>query len=399
EPAAMTIEFEAQSYFQEKPGSSTANISGTGKGLSDRRGQRRVGLGKPGRPSGASESAVEAALKWMARHQNYNGSWSFDHTIGGKCSGFANPGDKQSRMGATGLALLAFLGAGYTHTYESEYQENVRKGLKYLVDNMDQKTGRMFEVGGANHEHMYCHGIAACALAEAYGMTLDNRYKRLAQLGLDYIVAAQHPINGGWLYTPRAGGDTSVVGWQIMALKSGLLSYMSVPGKVGLLASRWLDSVQSEVPDYGGVGSRYGYRIAQDRQGRSGACTAIGLLCRNYLGTPQDDAGLVAGVRWISAQGPARADMYFNYYASMVMYQNDGKKGDMWIKWHDQIMNQLVAAQVTADSDRGSWYFAANHGDSGGRLYNTALACMTLEVPYRFMSVYKQDSLEEFPLD
>ncbi len=347
-----------------------------------------------------TQSAVEAALRWLSEHQNRDGSWSFNHTPGGRCSGFANPGSKKSRMGATGLALLPFLGTGYTHK-EGKYKQVVRRGLDYLVGHMivRSNTGRLFEADGSSHEHMYCHGIAACALAEAFGMTNEHRLRSPAQLAINYIVQAQDPDGGGWIYTPRTGGDTSVVGWQVLALKSAILSHLNVPGRVKPLASKWLDSVQSELPDVNyGIGSRYGYRRPGDRDNSSAACTAIGLICRNYLGTPRDDPGLRMGVEWLAQRAPSTSDMYYNYYAAMVMYQNDGPRGKLWLAWDRAMKNHLVGTQVSDGRDRGSWHFSGNHGDTGGRLYNTALAAMTLEVYYRYLPVYQQKNLDEdFP--
>ena len=132
-----------------------------------------------------------------------------------------------------------------------------------------------------------------------------------------------------------------------------------------------------------------------------GAVTAIGLLCRNYLGTKKGDPGLRMGVEWLASQGPTPSDMYFNYYASMVMYQNDGPKGDLWKGWNRVMRDQLINTQVKGGNDRGSWHFSGNHGDAGGRLYNTALGAMTLEVYYRYMPVYQQSNIEkdDFPLE
>ena len=404
---AAKIEFSEFATTSAVSGDLLSDLGGTSaSGLGGRTtGGRAAGVRKGGGNKG-SESAVEAALKWLANHQNRDGSWSWNHTPGDKCSGFANPGEKATKMGATGLALLPFLGAGYTHQdgKNNKYKYVVEAGLKYLVGNMDPKSGRLYDRNGATHEHMYSHGIAACAVAEAYGMTQDPKLKAPAQLALNYIVAAQDPESGGWLYTPREGGDTSVVGWQIMALKSGILSYLTVPGYVKTRANKWLDFVQSDPYSEGtGIGSRYGYRLAQDRHGHQypGAVTAIGLLCRNYLGTKKGDPGLRMGVEWLASQGPTPSDMYYNYYASMVMYQNDGPKGDLWKGWNRVMRDRLINTQKKAGNDRGSWHFSGNHGDTGGRLYNTALAAMTLEVYYRYMPVYQQSNVDkdDFPLE
>lgn len=411
---AAEIVFDPSATVEMFSGSSTAPITGMAEsGLGSRTKGGRAAAVRRGGGNGASEAAVKAALEWLKNHQNRNGSWSWNHTAGDRCSGYANPGDKTTKMGATGLALLPFLGAGYTHTYkdgdDGEYQDVVKRALKYLVGNMQvaNNAGRLYDAGGPNHEHMYSHGIAACAVVEAYGMSQDNKLKSPAQLSLNYIVQAQHPQNGGWLYVPRAGGDTSVVGWQIMALKSGRMSYLEFPSKVTNLANAWLDSVQSDFYEGGeGIGSRYGYRLAQDRHpsgwkpNPSGSTTAIGLLCRNYLGTPKGDPGLKKGVQWLAQKGPKPSDMYYNYYATMVMFQNDGPKGDMWKAWNERMRDGLINSQVKAGADKGSWYFAGNHGDSGGRVYNTALAAMTLQVYYRYGQVYKDEGgEEEFPME
>jgi hypothetical protein len=312
-------------------------------------------------------------------------------------------------MGATGLALLPFLAAGYTHmpAKGNKYEYVVRKGLAYLVNHMDRNTGKLYEPKGYWHYHMYSHGIATCALAEAYGMTQDPKLGVPAQKALNYIVTAQDPQSGGWLYEPKQGGDTSVVCWQIMALKSGILSYLSVPGDVNNRANKWLDSVGFEPSEYGGF-SRYSYRTGDEHFGERGhiadrdaAMTALGLLCRNYLGTKKDDPGQRKGVEWLAAQGPGRDNVYYNYHATMVMFQNDGPKGPLWKKWNNTMKPMLVNSQVKQGKDVGSWYFGGNHGADGGRLMCTCLCAMTLEVYYRYLPVYQQKNIDqdEFPIE
>jgi hypothetical protein len=331
-----------------------------------------------------SEKSVEDALNWLARHQNQDGSWSFSYTPGDKCSDFADPGSAQTKMGATGLGLLPFLGAGYTHQQESDYQETVVKALHYLEKNM-QVSGALYDT--MNHETMYSHGIAGCAVAEAYGMTLDQELKDSAQRAIDFISASQDKDLGGWRYTPGKESDTSVVGWQVMALKSGKISELKVPQQTLDGVTRWLNHVQSDfAPDYNSIGASYGYTSALSA---SGATTAIGLLCRNYLGTPKTDPGLRRGVSNLSMMGPDPDNMYYNYYATMVLFQNNGPAGKLWKAWNERMRDQLIATQVQVGKDRGSWQFADSWSDRGGRVYNTALSAMTLEIYYRYLPIYE----------
>ena len=403
--AAAQIDFSDFATESAFSGDSASDVGGAAaSGLGSRSTGGRAGAVRRGGGNKGSESAVEAALRWLANHQNRDGSWSFNHTAGDKCSGFANPGEVPAqgpspKMGATGLALLPFLAAGYTHqpSKNNKYEYVVKKGLAYLVGNMDRNSGRLYEPNGYWHYHMYSHGIAACALAEAYGMTQDQKLKLPAQKALNYIAAAQDPQSGGWLYEPRTGGDTSVVCWQIMALKSGRLSYLTVPGHVGMLANKWLDSVGFDPSQYGGF-AQYGYRENHARDhvvDNDAAMTALGLLCRNYLGTKKDDPGQRKGVEFLGARGPGRDNVYYNYHATMVMYQNDGPKGPLWKKWNKVMRNMLINSQVKQGDDAGSWYYGGNHGESGGRLMSTCLCAMTLEVYYRYLPVYQQDNVEQ----
>src|SRR5262245_1274699 len=122
---------------------------------------------------------------------------------------------------------------------------------------------------------MYGHGLATIALCEAYGLTADPNLKRSAQSAINFIVQAQDPVSGGWRDRPREGGATSVFGWQVMALKAGQMAGLSVPRITLRGAEKWLDSVQ-EADGKGG----HGYTSREPTP----TMTAVGLLCREYLG-------------------------------------------------------------------------------------------------------------------
>ncbi|MFH1266905.1 MAG: hypothetical protein ABIK89_14345, partial [Planctomycetota bacterium] len=85
-------------------------------------------------------------------------------------------------------------------------------------------------------------------------------------------------------------------------------------------------------------------------------------------------------------------NMYYNYYATQVMRHWGGPE---WEKWNPKMRDYLVATQSNQGTESGSWYFAGGHGETGGRLYNTAVALMTLEVYYRYMPLYRQRAFRE----
>ncbi len=57
--------------------------------------------------------------------------------------------------------------------------------------------------------------------------------------------------------------------------------------------------------------------------------------------------------------------------------------------------SHLIATQAATGHESGSWYFKDQHGDQGGRLYNTAMAVMILEVYYRYMPLYGENSVDD----
>ena len=343
----------------------------------------------------ASEQSVASGLKWLSNRQRADGSWNFNDV--GDEEAFDAEGKTETRdapTGATAAALLAFLGAGHTHTDAGPYQENVKKGINYLLTKVQVGPAGGDFRGGVKKSGMYIQGLAGIALAEAHGMTNDRRLRRAAEAGIAFIVNAQSPVDGGWRYIPAFEkstpevSDTSVVGWQLMALKSAQAAKIRINKRTFLGVSTFLDLASYE------NGARYAYlpKTAEKAGGPRPTMDAVGLLCRMYLGWDETDERLAKGVELLAKRGPDRNDSYYSYYATQVLHHWGGQK---WDEWNAVQREYLVSTQEMSGPQAGSWKPGKSHNDkSGGRLWVTCLSVMTLEVYYRHLPLYERGDIK-----
>jgi len=333
-----------------------------------------------------SELAVRNGLRWLAARQAKDGSWSFDHRKKGDRHKDHQAGSlRNCKTGATGLAIMAFLGAGETQQH-GMYIDRVEKGLKYLVDHA-VKVPEGYDLRGRNGPNkdivpggnypMYAHALATIAICEAYAMTKDRRLRKVAQGSIDFIYQTRNREQGGWRYQPEAAGDLSVTGWMIMALRSGKTARLRISNNAFTTSTKFLDATQSA------QGSKYGYTAGQ---GPRPTTTSIGLLCRMYLGWESKHPALQSGVAYLSELGPSPNNMYYNYYATQVMHHAGGTT---WPKWNLVMRDSLIKTQLKKGPEKGSWNVTDPHGNTGGRLYQTCLSVMTLEVYYRHLPLYQ----------
>ena len=356
-----------------------------GGGPEGRDAESRAKLASKYGGSPGSETAVEDGLRWIVHHQASDGSWGFFHhhsECNGRCR---NEGLKEAPTAATGLALMSLLGAGYTHQ-NGPYQSQVKSGLDYL----DQKI-KYLSYGGSltsGRQPMYGHAIATAAMAEALAMTGDETYRKAVTEARRYIISSQHP-RGGWRYTPQSPGDMSVTGWVVMALKACENAGIGTEPEQLDKTRRFIETLAFN------DGTEFGYRlvgtsgkIEPASKTRRPSCTAIGHLTRLYLRSTPDLKTLDSGCDLLATAGPSNTDVYFDYYASLVLHH---AKSEHWETWNKSLRDTLVRTQQKEGHEHGSWYFEDRHGQVGGRLYTTAMAVMTLEVYYRFLPLYETE--------
>ena len=317
--------------------------------------------------SAETQHSVGRALDWFTRNQEEDGHWDL----------VKHGGEKGHDIAGTALTLLCYFGWGAKHTDEGPHQQAVKKGLDWLLAQM-KDGGDFFSATGAGNG-MYDQGMATIALSEAWGMTQDKRLGAAATNAVKFIVKAQDPASGGWRYRPRSGSDTSVFGWQYMALHSAKLAGIEIEEKVFKNARKWLDRVGG-----GQHGGQYGY----DRPGGNRpAIIATGMFCRQLDMVKPTDPKMLESALYLKGHplNAARPDMYYTYYGTLALYQH---QGEIWEEWNERMKKSLTELQIKTGENAGSWDVAGGHGNRMGRVVSTAISTLSLEVYYRILPIY-----------
>ena len=360
-------------------------------GYAARSGRKQIASQGGGTPG--SESAVDLALEWLQRHQSPDGAWrARDYTAGcytGVPCGRIDDVLSGIEPGLTGLAAMAFLGAGHTDDTQP-FGSTVRRALEYLMK--IQNADGSFGLAGGSHL-IYNHAICALALCEAYGMTQGRVYRNPAEKAIAYLLKAQH-TDGGWGYARadnRFRSDVSVTGWQVMALKSAAMARIRIPAEAWQSCISYIDSAS----DSNGLS---GYHEAgRLLTPKNPSTVAVGLLCRQFAPISPNPEMMATITDYMAGTLPMEYEegfFYYAYYGSLGLYQYGGPK---WDKWNAHVRELLVRLQKKEGCETGSWDPGSHRWASwAGRVYSTALSALTLEVYYRYLPIHR-GSVDETP--
>jgi len=404
------LEFEdvsdSQGEFDSTGLNDVIGVGGGGGSGFGKLGGRRGG-GKRG--GEAINRAVEDGLMWLANHQTPEGFWScaaFDTECGKQgddviCDGTGQPAFD---VGVTGLSLLAFLGAGYTHK-EGKHKKTVKAGLRYLVD-VQQRDGNFgLET---NSQYTYDHMIATLAMVEAYALTKDYMFKKSAEKSLSYMYKIRNP-GAAWRYAPfhpemvTHPNDMSVTGWAILVMTLAKEYDMELDETALEDSLLFLEEMTDPISgrtgyyDMGGPPPREFGKDDVWPSEDTESMTAVGVLCRIFadpnLERPGNQEMVDKGVELISRLPPVwddqdpggRKDFYFWYYGTYALYQYGGKP---WKDWERTLVPNIADHQYKEGEQKGSWDPQVDPwGNAGGRVYSTALLVLCMEVFSRYDTV------------
>jgi len=229
---------------------------------------------------------------------------------------------------------------------------------------------------------MYTHGIATIALCEAYALSHDDALLEPIRKAVRFIESAGSS-GTGWRYEPGQAGDTSVLGWQVMAMESARRCGVEVDPASIESARAWLDEVSTR--------RSRGVYAYQRGMVPTMSMTAEGMFVRQLLGAGRHEARQEESARFVERDLPdwdADANTYGWYYATLALYQHGG---DSWTRWNAALVRELLGAQQDDGAAAGSWDPADQWSQIGGRVYQTALCTLSLEVYYRYLPMYVGD--------
>jgi hypothetical protein len=82
---------------------------------------------------------------------------------------------------------------------------------------------------------------------------------------------------------------------------------------------------------------------------------------------------------------------YFWYYGTLALFQHQGPQ---WTRWNEAMTRTLVENQRKDGRTAGSWDPIGEWAPTGGRVYQTAICTLMLEVYYRYLPLYSFEQPE-----
>ena len=333
----------------------------------------------------AARLAIRRGLEFLGRRQEKNGAYV--DGIGRKVNNrYMN--EKGDHVGVTALVGMAFLSNGSTPG-RGPYGKQVKGCVEFVLSKITP-NGMVKNKGS----RMYSHAFATLFLAEVYGMDPSAKLRKGLQRAVNLIVSAQNE-QGGWRYMPAAkDSDISISVCQVQALRAARNVGVRVPSAT---IDRAIEYVRKSYIRPGTAHHRqaggFWYQVYENHRYRpsrtSFSLTAAGVTALYGAGI-YDGEELRGGLRYLFSMRnrPPAHEMrttfdyfYGHYYAVQAFFQaGDGGERPYWSMWYPWIRDQIVMGQ----QPDGRWQ------DLVGPNYATAMSCVILQIPYRYLPIFER---------
>lgn len=383
----------------------------------------------PAAPPAEEDEAVRAALGWLARRQNADGSWS---ATGGPGHGFEAlyepDAAAESSVLATSSALLAFLGAGHT-PWTGAWRESARRAWEWLkeeqasrdgalaVDPGDagagtlaerERTARRAHVARLNHLWGTLALLEAAAAAESAGDGLSRaEARRLIEAALPPAEEAVAFVTREGSGKPRAFDflDPRTVTMDELALLA------AIAFDCGMLRARvdleWFGGVPAAMKEIqrGMTGPFVPRSASEDGEYWLGGTVSTPQCMAGYAwmlerGSAEQLAAatpplLDPGPCWVpgvavgaparhpgAGKVPAReatANEYGWFWQGMAFRSYAALDAEAWRRWREAFGALALGHQRRAGEEAGSWRPAGPHARVFGPEASTAWMAVTLE--------------------
>ncbi len=292
-------------------------------------------------------------------------------------------------VAATGLVLLAFMGAGYDEERPGPYREVVSKGMRWLASVQDD-AGWFGSRYAARAR--FSHVIATLAVAESFGSTGRRVWRDRAEKG-QRALRTDGPVRWPWdVRAEPADDDALVTAWALLAMSEGRGEWSAstdpatVRTMVGLLdrAARQGDEPAASSRSVGSRGA------TESRSARTSLTTpefaaAAALLARRRFAlrnAPDDEAIIAHHQRRLAARPPSIDEARGSVDPLDWCFGIRAVEDDSWPMWAGQIRLIAVDLQIKDGCARGSFDPHGGLGRLGGRTIATALSLIAIELRY-----------------
>lgn len=298
----------------------------------------------------------QPGIHWLVKTQETDGRWD-PVRWGGK---------REYTIGLTAISLLAVIGT------EDEFPEKdicIQRACEFLFK-QQHEDGRFGEYFDGT---MYNHGIATFALLEVYRKDKKAEFEQPLKFALAFIRQNQL-ATGGWAYFTRSQevANTSISTWPLLALLiSHDIGWKDTDRSINR-AVQWLVGLIDEQ-------GQFGYEQRGSSPYGTQSLTAMGAYC--LLKAERIGIKINSHIMEMAKQKVAivkkadNADDFYKTYFQICVFKEIGEsmRNNMI-----SMQSQLIARIRQIGPEKGSWDPVDRWGTTGGRIYSTAMALMSL---------------------